>query len=87
MIIAIYGTNVCWSINLLWENYLNIIGCILTMAFALIITITGNLFIQEQGISKYLDKEIVIDRTEITYDAQNNPIDTVYYYAKLRNKS
>ena len=57
------------------------------MAFALIITITGNLFIQEQGISKYLDKEIVIDRTEITYDAQNNPIDTVYYYAKLRNKS
>ena len=85
MIIAIYGTITSWSINLLWENYLNIIGCVLTMASALVITITGNQFIQEQGIDKYLNREIVIDKTQITYDAQNNPIDTTYYYARIGN--
>lgn len=60
-------------------------GCTLTMAFALVITITGNQFIQEQGIDKYLNKEIVIDKTQITYNAQNNPIDTTYYYARIGN--
>ena len=85
LIIAIYGTITSWSINLLWENYLNIMGCTLTMAFALVITITGNQFIQEQGIDKYLNKEIVIDKTQITYNAQNNPIDTTYYYARIGN--
>lgn len=84
---AIYGTFVCWSINSNLENYLNITGCVLTMAFALIITITGHQFIQERGVSSYLDKEIVIDKIEITYDSQNNPIDTTYYYARNRNKS
>lgn len=57
------------------------------MASALVITITGNQFIQEQGIDKYLNREIVIDKTQITYDAQNNPIDTTYYYARIGNQS
>lgn len=33
-----------------------------------------------QGVQKYLDKEIVIDQTEITYDSQNQPIDTIYAF-------
>ena len=32
------------------------------------------------GVKKYLDKEIVIDKTKITYDSQNQPIDTTYTF-------
>lgn len=42
--------------------------------------------IQQRGIDKFLDKEIVIDKTVISYDSQNQPIDTTYYYVKARNK-
>ena len=50
-------------------------------------TIGANQVIQYNGIDKYLNKEIIIDKVEITYDSQNNPIDTTYCYARLRNKS
>lgn len=36
--------------------------------------------IQQRGIDKFLDKEIVIDKTKITYDSQNQPIDTTYTF-------
>lgn len=42
---------------------------------------------EESGISKFLDREIVIDKTEITYDSQGQPIDTVYYYVRARNNN
>ena len=39
---------------------------------------------ESQGINKYLDKEIIIDKIEIMYNSQNQPIDTTYYYVKAR---
>ena len=36
--------------------------------------------IQQRGIDKFLDKEIVIDKTVISYDSQNQPIDTTYTF-------
>ena len=39
-----------------------------------------------QGVQKYLNKEIVIDKIKITYDSQNYPIDTTYH-VRYRNKS
>lgn len=57
------------------------------LSFSLIVTVLGNQVIQEQGVNKYLDKEIIINKMEITYDTQNNPIDTTYYYARTRNES
>lgn len=32
------------------------------------------------GVQKFLNKEIVIDQTKITYDSQNQPIDTTYTF-------
>ena len=55
------------------------------MGFTIYITCSFNMGIQYQGIDKYLNREIVIDKTQITYDAQNNPIDTTYYYARIGN--
>ena len=39
-----------------------------------------------QGIQKYLSNEIVIDKTQIIYNSQNQPIDTIYH-VRYRNKS
>lgn len=36
------------------------------------------------GVRKYLDKEIVIDQTKITYDSQNQPIDTTYTFKYVK---
>lgn len=82
---AIYATMLDWGDNSKAANGVNLIGCILILFFALIVTVLGNQIIQEQGVDKYLDKEITISKMEITYDSQNNPIDTVYYYARNRN--
>ena len=32
-----------------------------------------------QGVQKYLNNEIVIDKIQITYDIQKQPIDTIYH--------
>lgn len=32
-----------------------------------------------QGVQKYLNNEIVIDKIQITYDMQKQPIDTIYH--------
>ena len=42
---------------------------------------------ETQGITKFLNKEIMIKETTITYDSQDEPIDTTYSYAKCRNKN
>lgn len=39
---------------------------------------------EESGINKFLDREIVIDKTKITYDAQNQPIDTTYIFKYVK---
>lgn len=39
---------------------------------------------ETQGIQKYLSNEIIIDKTQITYDSQNQPIDTTYH-VRYRN--
>lgn len=33
-----------------------------------------------QGVQKYLNNEIVIDKIKITYDSQKQPIDTTYTF-------
>lgn len=42
---------------------------------------------ETQGITKYLNKEIVIDELTITYDSQNQPIDTTYSYVRAGNNN
>ena len=39
---------------------------------------------ENQGIDKFLNKEITIDEMTITYNSQNQPIDTTYSYVKRR---
>lgn len=39
---------------------------------------------ETQGVQKYLSNEIVIDKIQITYDIQKQPIDTIYH-VKYRN--
>lgn len=56
------------------------------VVFTGIATWSLNNAIQQRGIDKFLDKEIVIDKTVISYDSQNQPIDTTYYYVRARNK-
>ena len=50
------------------------------VVFTSITTWGLNNAIQQRGIDKFLDKEIVIDQTKITYDSQNQPIDTTYTF-------
>lgn len=92
---------ICWvtltavlllAINNWWNtdwyfNFLNIMGLCIMLGLSIICTIGAYQEIQYGGIDKYLNKEIVIDKIEITYDSQNNPIDTTYYYARNGNKS
>lgn len=47
----------------------------------LILLFPGNRIAYEySGVQKFLNKEIVIDQTKITYDSQNQPIDTTYTF-------
>ena len=39
---------------------------------------------ETQGVQKYLNNEIVIDKIQITYDTQKQPIDTIYH-VRYRN--
>ena len=85
--IAIIVTIYTWKSNKLVERVFNVVGLIILLGCKIWISISINIAIQYQGIDKYLNREIVIDKIEITYDAQNNPIDTTYYYARTRNES
>lgn len=69
------------------ERIIDVITLIFMLGLTICVTYSSNVEIQRQGIDKYLNKEIVIDKIEITYDSQSNPIDTTYYYVKNRNKS
>lgn len=85
--IAITVTIYTWKSNELVERVFNVVGLIILLGFTIWVSISINIEIQYQGIDKYLNKEIVIDKIQITYDSQNNPIDTTYYYARNGNKS
>ena len=39
---------------------------------------------ETQGVQKYLSNEIVIDKIQITYDPQNQPIDTTYTFKYVK---
>lgn len=76
-----------WKISEPIERVFNVVGLMMLLGFTIWVSISINIAIQYQGIDKYLNKEIVIDKIQITYDSQNNPIDTTYYYARIGNKS
>lgn len=59
-------------------NYLIMIFVVI--AFTIIMFPLNRSEYETQGITKYLNKEIVIDKTKITYDSQNQPIDTTYTF-------
>lgn len=62
------------------ENW-NYLFMFLICIIALILLFPANRMEYEvSGVRKYLDKEIVIDQTEITYDSQSQPIDTTYTF-------
>ena len=60
-----------------------VIYLLVTIAlFTLFIFITVKITeeIQFDGAQKYLDKEIVINKFNVQYDSQNQPIDTTYTF-------
>lgn len=57
-----------------------LLGTITLFAFSVFITIVAFKGIQFDGAQKYLDKEIVIEKFEVQYDPQNQPIDTTYTF-------
>ena len=64
-----------------------IIYLLVTIAlFALFIFITVKISeeIQFNGAQKYLDKEIVINKFNVQYDSQNQPIDTTYIFKYVK---
>lgn len=67
------------------EMWNELIMIFFVIAFSIIMFPLNRSTYETQGITKYLNKEIVIDKTEITYDSQNQPIDTVYHYVRARN--
>lgn len=76
-----------WKISEPIERVFNVVGLMMLLGITISISISINIALQYQGIDKYLNKEITINKIEITYDSQNNPIDTTYYYARNGNKS
>lgn len=49
-------------------------------AFFVFLTVMISQKIQFTGAQKYIDKEIVINKFEVQYDSQNQPIDTTYTF-------
>ena len=56
--------------------------CITISSFVLFVFIKVKISeeIQFNGVQKYLNKEIVIDKFNVQYDSQNQPIDTTYTF-------
>ena len=76
-----------WKSNESIERVFNVVGLMILLGLTICVSVSSNIALQYQGIDKYLNREIVIDKIEITYDTQNNPIDTTYYYVRTRNES
>lgn len=53
---------------------------ITSFAFFVLVTVKISEEIQFDGAQKYLNKEIVIDKFNVQYDSQNQPIDTTYTF-------
>ena len=60
-----------------WNYLVIFLICIITL---ILLFPANRIEYEALGIRKYLDKEIVIDQTKITYDSQNQPIDTAYTF-------
>ena len=60
-----------------WHYLVILLICIITL---ILLFPANRIEYEASGVRKYLDKEIVIDQTEITYDSQNQPIDTTYTF-------
>lgn len=56
--------------------------CVTIASFALFVFLTVIISqgIQSNGAQKYLDKEIVIEKFNVQYNSQNQPIDTTYIF-------
>lgn len=76
-----------WDSKDISEKVLESILTILFFLLSIIISICAVICIEERGVSKYLNHEIIINKTQVTYDSQNQPIDTTYTYARPRNKN
>lgn len=65
----------------------SLILCVIALWFLVVgVFQASRLEYETQGIRKYLNNEIVIDKTQITYNSQNQPIDTTYH-VRYRDKS
>lgn len=84
-ITVVISVIVSWKSDELRKKIFNTCFCLMCLTWCIYVIFETNKCLQYKGIDKYLNNEIVIDKTEITYDSQNNPIDTVYYYVKRRH--
>lgn len=57
---------------------------ITSFAFFILVTVKISEEIQFNGAQKYLDKEIVINKFNVQYDSQNQPIDTTYIFKYVK---
>lgn len=71
------------------KNAWSLILIIITLWFLIVGVFRASRIEYEiQGVQKYLNNEIVIDKTQIIYNSQNQPIDTIYhvrYWNKSKN--
>ena len=60
--------------------------CVTIALFALFVFLTVKISeeIQFDGAQKYLDKEIVVNKFNVQYDSQNQPIDTTYTFKYVK---
>lgn len=62
------------------ENWNYLVILLICLVILILLFPANRIEYEISGVKKYLDKEIVIDQTKITYDSQNQPIDTTYTF-------
>ena len=62
------------------ENWNYLVILLICLVILILLFPANRMEYEALGVRKYLDKEIVIDQTKITYDSQNQPIDTTYTF-------
>lgn len=62
------------------ENWNYLVIFLISIVVLILLFPANRIEYEALGVRKYLDKEIVIDQTKITYDSQNQPIDTTYTF-------
>lgn len=66
------------------ENWNYLVIFLISIVVLILLFPANRMEYEALGARKYLDKEIVIDQTEITYDSQNQPIDTTYTFKYVK---